>query len=782
MKKHTSRFMAVLLVIGMLLGVLAGCSESTEPESNRNPSHQPETTQPVELKELNENQKLQDSPYKAFGDGSVKEHTVMIYMVGSNLESEDEAASIDLEEIKASGLDVDKVNLVVYTGGSKSWKLAIPSEYNCIWMLNQNKMLDLVAATGQPMNMGDPSTFLDFLDYTYKNFPAEKYSLICWDHGGGPLYGFGNDELFGYDPLHLPEMQAALEESAFAEEKFEMLGFDACLMANLEVAEGLSDYARYLVASEELEPGTGWDYSFLSALNNGSTEEMAEAILDTYEISMKASRWKPNYTLSWVDLSKLDGIWQAMDGLYEPVTQAVVAGGYSQVAKARNETRRFGLTRDTKLAESSDLVDLLDAANQLGSEYSGQVQALRSSLSSAVLGQVSNIPEANGLTVYSPYDNKELYQQAGQVHSTMCESEGYVTYLDAFSDMWLNGKLEAHWQEQQVQVQQQPEGDYLTFRIDSSLLADVATVQYNVLSYNADSDTYRALLTDCTAKVSNDGQVLIPADPELFMLYPDARADGTLWTVSQLDPSGDTYVTVGSGLVSSEDIIIGGSEPIRVTMTAPEGSRQVTIQSVSPRPSEEAEALGKQDVDISKWGVVLCYSYPVYRTESVDGKLLPWDQWETEGGYDLYFATYEYDFSFVRVPVSEAEGQFWCQIVLKDTYGNVIGCQLEQLNKGDENAVATVATPEGTMTFRLGEDFAILEKYEGSDKTVEVPESVEDKMVVTIGSNAFSRNWDLESVVLPDSVSVIEYSSPASATKEITRYLLKIPGFSYIYA
>lgn len=36
-----------------------------------------------------------------------------------------------------------------------------------------------------------------------------------------------------------------------------MVGFDTCVMGCVEVAQALAPYADYLVASEDLEPGTG---------------------------------------------------------------------------------------------------------------------------------------------------------------------------------------------------------------------------------------------------------------------------------------------------------------------------------------------------------------------------------------------------------------------------------------------------------------------------------------------------------------------------------------------
>lgn len=116
--------------------------------------------------------------------------------------------------------------------------------------------------------MGDPLTLSSFLNYGFDFFPADSYSLILWDHGGGPVLGYGVDENFR-DLLTLDELSEALEDSVGAHmTKLEWIGFDACLMSSLEVASVLAPYANYMIASQETEPGWGWNYDFLSELSD----------------------------------------------------------------------------------------------------------------------------------------------------------------------------------------------------------------------------------------------------------------------------------------------------------------------------------------------------------------------------------------------------------------------------------------------------------------------------------------------------------------------------------
>src|SRR3990172_5136601 len=136
--------------------------------------------------------------------------------------------------------------------------------------------------------MGQPATLQDFIEWAIQNYPADKYALIMWDHGGGAVGDtFGVDEN-NNDALSLPEIKQALQNAyAMSGKKFDLIGFDACLMATLETASIMSSFGNYLIASEELEPGHGWDYAaILSAIKSNtdiSGTVLGKAIADSYK-------------------------------------------------------------------------------------------------------------------------------------------------------------------------------------------------------------------------------------------------------------------------------------------------------------------------------------------------------------------------------------------------------------------------------------------------------------------------------------------------------------------
>lgn len=99
-----------------------------------------------------------------------------------------------------------------------------------------------------------------------------KYMLVfvCWD------------EMFSLDCLTLNELKTDLREANLLQ-RLNWIGFDACLMGSLEVASVCAPYADYMIASQELEPGRGWDYTCFGEIDNdASGAETGRRIIDAF--------------------------------------------------------------------------------------------------------------------------------------------------------------------------------------------------------------------------------------------------------------------------------------------------------------------------------------------------------------------------------------------------------------------------------------------------------------------------------------------------------------------
>ena len=190
------------------------------------------------------------------------------YLCGSDLESNGGFATMDLSEMMEVELP-ENVNVVIETGGASVWQNdeVDPSKLQR-WLYN-SEGLQLLEES-ETANMGDAQTLYEFLDFASTNYPADRVAVTFWNHGGGSVSGAAFDELHGLDSLDLAEMYQAFDAVWPADKDdpaLELIGFDTCLMATVDVAAVFQNFAKYLVASEEVEPANGWLYSsWLGAL------------------------------------------------------------------------------------------------------------------------------------------------------------------------------------------------------------------------------------------------------------------------------------------------------------------------------------------------------------------------------------------------------------------------------------------------------------------------------------------------------------------------------------
>ena len=114
--------------------------------------------------------------------------TIMVYMCGTDLESRSGMGTSDLQEMLNASFGRN-INLLIYTGGCKAWKnSAVSSSDNQIWQVRDGKLVCLQKDLGS-VSMTDPGTLAGYIQWCAKNYPASRYELILWDHGGGSVSG-----------------------------------------------------------------------------------------------------------------------------------------------------------------------------------------------------------------------------------------------------------------------------------------------------------------------------------------------------------------------------------------------------------------------------------------------------------------------------------------------------------------------------------------------------------------------------------------------------------------
>ncbi|MCX4269835.1 MAG: clostripain-related cysteine peptidase [Lachnospiraceae bacterium] len=429
----------ILILILLAAGVMG-----LFPNGTSNPSNNPAPT--IEGNSYTENTeqlntsvdaKARTKRTKILGNGQ-DIVTIMVYMCGTDLESNHGMATADLQEMMAADLG-ENVNLLVYTGGCTKWKnSAVSSQTNQIYQIKDGNLISHVKDAGQ-VSMTDPSTLTEFIKWCQKYFPANRNELIFWDHGGGSVSGYGYDQKYPRSgSMNLAGISQALKNANMT---FDFIGFDACLMATAENALMLTKYGDYLIASEETEPGVGWYYTdWLTALGKNpslSTVELGKQIVDDFvETCAKKCRGQKT-TLSVVDLAELEvTLPQRLADFSRKTSELLQKEEYQTVSKARYQTREF--------AQSSkiDQVDLVHLASNMGTEEG-------KALADAILGTVkynrtsSNMTNAYGLSIYFPYQKTSSVDQAVRTYQQIGMDEEYSRCIQEFASLEVGGQVAA---------------------------------------------------------------------------------------------------------------------------------------------------------------------------------------------------------------------------------------------------------------------------------------------------------------------------------------------------
>lgn len=718
-------------------------------------------------------------------------YTIMVYMVGSDLESEYQAASVDILEMLNSNVNLDNVNILLCTGGSKQWWIGLPNDETYITQIVEVDGETTLASVGsfdEAVNMGESDTLSQFLKFGYENYDTDHYALICWNHGGGPIRGYGNDELYGYDSLVFDELRTAMDNSPFdSSNKLDWIGFDACLMASVEIANLFSDYAEYMIASEEVEPGCGWDYSFLSTLNETSnTEKIAKSIIDSYEkfiLENQEVLQYPDITLSCMDLSKIDIVTEAMDKLFEMMAEELDDGDYKKLAKIRSNTKTF------QKGSGLDLVDLGHASKMVSDMYSKQSKELTKALEKFVIYQATNVASTYGVSVYYPYESQEEYTRFELLETDLSASEGYTSYFENYADIWLNGVPSSEWETNLLELANASEieavedKNQLVLQLSDKQLQEMSAAYYTILCDYGDGD-YNPVLMNCEIEPDKDGLLKVDLEQELIVAVSGESTDEQFLMFKEVEQREDGILyqsvsTTVSGPFGVFDYTT--QEPVAVNLFESKDG-DIYINSMN-YISEDATPDGKQTVNLEHWDTLSCvYSgyHPLY---DENNNLLPYNQWRKDDGIYAREVMLD-DLHFEKKNIADFNNSFVCQITVVDVYGNVYASNLEQMYDDEYPQVYTENTSVGTFSWELYEDYAKLASYQGTSADLNIPDTVKNLPVAIIGSYAFNGN-SIETINVPASVATIESYAFANCTYlqsiKLSKNIQAIPEGAFEY-
>lgn len=422
--------LAALAVALLLLFSLAACSAREDAPPASAAEEPAQTTEQPAVVDGTPVQTGRAPRVTPLGNGE-DQVTVMIYVCGSDLESDGGAATADINEILYA-TPSDNVRVILQTGGAKEWQNSVVDADTCQRWLATADGLVLLDDAGQ-QNMTDPQTLTDFIQFSAEQYPANRNILVLWDHGGGTLGGYGSDEHYPDGTMSLSQIDQALTGANVV---FDWIGFDCCMMGTVENAFVAEKHADYLIASQRSEPGGGWYYTdWLNALyENPSlpTPEIGKRIVDTFIREEQNGDFGDELTLSVIDLTAFSPFMDALDAYLASVnTDLINTSAYKEVSKARYDSRSPG-------EEEYDQVDLAYLVNNISL---GDGQALLSRLDDTVLISEQTAEHYAGLSLYFPYASIESVQDTLDVAKSIGLSESYQKFMSDFASLMAGGQI-----------------------------------------------------------------------------------------------------------------------------------------------------------------------------------------------------------------------------------------------------------------------------------------------------------------------------------------------------
>ncbi len=601
--------------------------------------------------------------------------TIFVYMCGTDLESDGGSATNDLIEMTEASTG-ENVCFVVQTGGTACWQNElIPDEKTGRYCIYNGEIYSFEEQPVAPMGSSD--TLADFLTWGVENCSAAKMGLVFWNHGGGSISGVCFDELNDGDSLSLTEINDALARaSELMTDKFEFIGFDACLMGTVESANILATYARYMYGSQELEPGSGWDYasigSYLGDDPYANGAELGKAVCDSYYNSCLYDGQESFATLSVVDLSKMDDVIVSFNDfareLYNASENSAVLS-----AVVRNAVYADNFGGNNKAEGYTNMVDLAGVV-RAGAEYSSGADSVLKALDSAVIYKRSGSDHSGacGLSVYYPL---ELQGSAElKIFGDIAISPYYLSFVDrtiygnshsgsvsdydnsSVLDIWASGEEDSYWDsygectatgnspliEYYDEPQFLSDGTYGFSLTDESLWC-TASVEANVYVLTGDMENIIELgvsadiYADWSAGIFTDnfdGYWFALPDGQILAIYIVAECDGY-----------DVY--------TAPIMLNGEMTNLRITHDYTNGS--VTIDGVWDGIGENGMA--SRDIRELKHGDVII---PVYYYMAIDS--------DDEGywyGYE-YVINGEPQINFEMLP----DGEYLYNFTINDVFGD----------------------------------------------------------------------------------------------------------------
>ncbi len=368
-----------------------------------------------------------------------KSATIMVYMNGSDLETNAGEATADIKEMISSGIG-ENVNVIIQTMGTKEWQdYDISSKTAQTYKIEKGGLLLVRDNLGQ-LDCTSEETLSEFIEFCKNSYPADRYILVFWDHGGGPVYGFGYDEWQDDESgLTISEMARAFSKNS--DINFDIIGMDCCIMASIETCYAFAPFCKYALLSEDFESGLGWSYKgWMKALENDpgiATPLLGKYIVDDVIKDNETSFEGDSACIALFNVSIAKDLFKAWKDYAYKNQDALLNMNYSRIHEARGRSEGFwdmwGFDEsDVTISDYyiSDILALMESIDNTSEEARNLTSALKAAV--AYYGHTSDKNELTGLAVSLPYGDPDFYDKLESVYKDIGFDDEYIDWLSGF--------------------------------------------------------------------------------------------------------------------------------------------------------------------------------------------------------------------------------------------------------------------------------------------------------------------------------------------------------------
>jgi hypothetical protein len=362
----------------------------------------------------------------------------------------DQFAVNDLENIKKASYDSD-MNIVVqfdrnqFVDEAETFRLGI----------HQGEIIK-EENLGET-NTGDPKILKTFIEESTEAYPSEKLIVIVWSHGSGiddfnPYEKAERDHYFvpfeeieeiafGFDDtaqdfLDNLELQKALDVSV----KIDVLGFDACLMGMFEIVYQLKEETSVMVASQHLEPASGWNYyRILNELDTSlDANEMGKQLIAFHDDHHTNERG--DVTQSALNTEVIEKATKVLDVFAKVLREELKKGDVAQNRKDLGYT-----LSNSQYFNRKDYVDLMDFVQKVRNRL--QIEAVEPHadellilleemiLANHTIGYFMN--DANGVSIYFPNAHRP-FRETFEMYEKLDFTKACPNWVKLLKWYWLD--------------------------------------------------------------------------------------------------------------------------------------------------------------------------------------------------------------------------------------------------------------------------------------------------------------------------------------------------------